>query len=90
MSGHWLAELDGSSVTVEVPGSSANLGADYDSLGVALAIVNRIEVEVRVWSRGAIELIVEGEGRRRAPRRSGKPVRSRPGGHLACGSGRAA
>lgn len=60
---HWLAELDGSRVTVEVPASSANLGAGYDCLGVALALTNRIEVEVRVWSRGAIELEVEGEGR---------------------------
>ena len=60
---HWLAELDGSRVTVEVPASSANLGAGYDCLGVALALTDRIEVEVRVWSRGAIELEVEGEGR---------------------------
>ena len=63
MAGHWLAELDGSRVTVEVPGSSANLGAGYDCLGVALAITDRIELEVRVWSRGEIELTVEGEGR---------------------------
>jgi homoserine kinase len=63
MAGHWLAELDGSRVTVEVPASSANLGAGYDCLGVALAITNRIELEVRVWSRGEIELSVEGEGR---------------------------
>ena len=63
MAGHWLAELDGSRVTVEVPASSANLGAGYDCLGLALAMVNRIEVEVRVWSRGQIELSVEGEGR---------------------------
>jgi homoserine kinase len=67
MTAHWLAELDGSRVTVEVPASSANLGAGYDCLGVALAITNRIEVEVRVWSRGAIELIVEGEGRDELP-----------------------
>ena len=63
MNAHWLAELDGSRVTVEVPASSANLGAGYDCLGLALAITNRIEVEVRVWSRGAIELMVHGEGR---------------------------
>jgi homoserine kinase len=63
MAAHWLAELDGSRVTVEVPASSANLGAGYDCVGVALAMTNRIEVEVRVWSRGAIELTVEGEGR---------------------------
>jgi len=60
---HWLAELDGSSISVEVPASSANLGAGYDCLGVALAMVNRVDVEVRVWSRGLIELSVEGAGR---------------------------
>ena len=63
MAAHWLAELDGSSLAVEVPATSANLGAGYDCLGVALAMVNRIELEVRVWSRGAIELTVDGEGR---------------------------
>src|SRR3954465_14344423 len=60
--GSWLAELDGTRVTVEVPASSANLGAGYDCLGVALAITNRIELEVRAWGRGEIELTVEGEG----------------------------
>jgi homoserine kinase len=63
MVAHWLAELDGSSLTVEVPASSANLGAGYDCLGVALAMADRIELEVRVWSRGRIELTVDGEGR---------------------------
>lgn len=48
---------------MEVPASSANLGAGYDCLGVALAMTNRIELEVRVWSRGEIELTVDGEGR---------------------------
>jgi len=62
MSGHWLAELDGRRVTVEVPASSANLGAGYDCLGVALELLNRVELEVRGWSRGAIELTVDGEG----------------------------
>ena len=63
MAAHWLAERDGSRITVEVPGSSANLGAGYDCLGLALAITDRIELEVRVWSRGEIELTVDGEGR---------------------------
>lgn len=63
MVAHWLAELDGRRVAVEVPASSANLGAGYDCLGVALALTNRLEVEVRGWSRGSIELSVEGEGR---------------------------
>jgi homoserine kinase len=59
---NWLAELDGRRVTVEVPASSANLGAGYDCLGLALDLVNRINLEVRGWSRGAIELEIEGEG----------------------------
>jgi homoserine kinase len=63
MAASWLAELDGSRVTVEVPASSANLGAGYDCLGVALAMTNRIDLEVRAWGRGEIELTVEGEGR---------------------------
>lgn len=59
---HWLAELDGRRIAVEVPATSANLGAGYDCLGLALDLTNRIEVEVRGWSRGGIELTVEGEG----------------------------
>ena len=59
---HWLAELDGRRVSVEVPASAANLGAGYDCLGLALALTNKVEVEVRGWSRGEIELTVDGEG----------------------------
>jgi homoserine kinase len=59
---NWLAELDGKRIVVEVPASSANLGAGYDCLAVALGLTNRIEVEVRGWSRGEIELAVDGEG----------------------------
>jgi homoserine kinase len=59
---NWLAELDGRRVVVDVPASSANLGAGYDCLGVALGLMNRIEVEVRGWSRGEMELTVQGEG----------------------------
>ncbi len=59
---HWLADMDGRRVTVEVPASSANLGAGFDCVAVALALVNRISVEVRGWSRGEIELTVDGEG----------------------------
>ncbi|HSK51696.1 MAG TPA: homoserine kinase [Clostridia bacterium] len=59
---NWLAELDGRRATVEVPATSANLGAGYDCLALALAMTNRITVEVRSWSRGQIELTVDGEG----------------------------
>src|SRR5512146_374802 len=58
----WLAELDGRRISVEVPATSANLGAGYDCLGLALELTNRIELEVRGWSRSGIELTVEGEG----------------------------
>jgi homoserine kinase len=60
---HWLAELDGRRIVVEVPASSANLGAGYDCVAVALELTNRMELEVRGWSRGEIELTVDGEGR---------------------------
>jgi homoserine kinase len=59
---NWLAELDGHRVAVEVPASSANLGAGYDCLALALGLTNRIEFEVRGWSRGSIELTVDGQG----------------------------
>ena len=58
----WLAELDGRRILVEVPASSANLGAGYDCLALALDLVNRIELEVRGWSRGEVDLSVDGEG----------------------------
>ena len=44
---HWLAELDGRRLTVEIPATSANLGAGYDCLGLALDLYDRIELEVR-------------------------------------------
>jgi homoserine kinase len=59
---HWLAELDGRRVAVEVPASSANLGAGYDCLAVALDLLDRIEVEVLGWTRGGVDLAVDGEG----------------------------
>lgn len=62
MVANWLAELDGRRIAVEVPATSANLGAGYDCLALALDVTDTIEVEVRSWSRGAIELEIEGEG----------------------------
>ena len=35
MVANWLAELDGRRIAVEVPATSANLGAGYDCLGLA-------------------------------------------------------
>jgi homoserine kinase len=64
---HWIAELDGRRITVEVPASSANLGAGYDCLAVALAIPLRVEIEVLGWSKGEVELTVSGEGEGELP-----------------------
>ena len=64
---HWLAELDGRRLAVEVPATTANLGAGYDCVGLALDITNRIELEVRGWSKAGIELIVDGEGQGELP-----------------------
>ena len=58
----WLAELDGRRVAVEVPATTANLGAGYDCLGMALELTNRVVLEVRGWTKGGHELHVEGEG----------------------------
>lgn len=64
---HWLAELDGRRIRVEVPATSANLGAGYDCIGLALAMTNQVDLEVRSWSRGKVELRVEGEGAAELP-----------------------
>jgi homoserine kinase len=44
--------------TVEVPGTSANLGPGFDALGLALDLVNTVRVE----PADAWEMVVEGEG----------------------------
>ena len=59
---HWLLELDGRRIRVEVPATSANLGAGYDCLALALELVNQVEMEVRCWSRGEVALTITGEG----------------------------
>jgi homoserine kinase len=53
---------EGRRVVVEVPASSANLGAGFDCIGLALGLVNLIELEVCRRCGGAIDLAVEGEG----------------------------
>ena len=59
---HWLLELDGRRIRVEVPATSANLGAGYDCIALALELVDQVEVEVRSWSRGEVDLTITGEG----------------------------
>ena len=58
--GAWAAVV-GRRIAVEVPASSANLGAGYDCLGLALDLVNHVAVE-GVDGDGSIELEVVGEG----------------------------
>ena len=65
----WAA-LVGRRLTVEVPASTANLGAGYDCMGLALDVCNRVLVEA-VDGDGGIELAVTGEGEGELP-----PVRS--------------
>lgn len=62
MTTSWLAEMDGRRVAVEVPASTANLGAGYDCLGMALDITNKIVLEVAGWNKPEHELTVIGQG----------------------------
>lgn len=55
------SELPGRVLVVEAPASSANLGAGYDCLGLALELVNRVTVEA-CDGDGSIDLHVTGEG----------------------------
>lgn len=52
--------LVGRPVTVRTPATSANLGPGFDSLGLALALYD--EVEVVATGDGRVDVIVEGEG----------------------------
>jgi len=62
-----LPELDGRRVVVEVPATSANLGAGYDVLAVALELPLRVEVEAVARPGAGVELTVEGEGEGQLP-----------------------
>src|SRR5699024_12608011 len=54
----------GRKVRVKVPGSSANLGPGFDSMGLALSIYDHVEVEV---IDSGLEVEVTGEGQREVP-----------------------
>jgi len=51
-------------VRVRVPASTANLGAGFDALGMALGLYNEIEVELGGAGDG-LRLVIEGEGAER-------------------------
>ena len=63
----WSA-LVGRRLVVDVPASSANLGAGYDCLGLALEVLNRVTVEA-VDGDGSVSLEVTGEGEGELPAR---------------------
>ncbi len=77
---HWLLELDGRRIRVEVPATSANLGAGYDCIALALELVDQVELEVRSWSRGEVDADGHRRGRGGAAGRPHEPVRARPRG----------
>jgi homoserine kinase len=60
------ASIVGRRLEIDVPASSANLGAGYDCLGLALELLNRVSVEA-VQGDGSIELAVTGEGEGELP-----------------------
>ena len=53
------------SIRVRVPGTSANLGAGFDTLGLACNIYN--ELELTLTERPGLSISVEGEGAGRIP-----------------------
>jgi homoserine kinase len=55
------SSIVGRRLVVDVPASTANLGAGYDCLGLALELLNRVAVEA-VEGDGSIELTTTGEG----------------------------
>lgn len=59
--------VPGTSVKVTVPGSSANLGPGFDTLGLALSIYDVVEVEV---TASGLEIDIFGEGVDDLPRDS--------------------
>ena len=57
-------DLAGRRVSVEAPATIANLGAGYDTLGLAVDLTLRVTIEVRAAEAGTadVELTVDGEG----------------------------
>ncbi|WP_438353405.1 homoserine kinase [Microbacterium sp. CJ88] len=58
--------LDGRTVLVRVPATSANLGPGFDTLGLALSVYD--ELTVTALPAGELEIVVRGEGAAEVPR----------------------
>jgi len=57
-----MSSLAGRSVTVKVPATTANLGPGLDTLGLALAIYDELDVRVRAQPGAHVEVHGVGEG----------------------------
>ncbi|NUU05775.1 homoserine kinase [Leifsonia sp. C5G2] len=55
-------DLRGRTVAVKVPATSANLGPGFDTLGLALALYDELEVSVRDEPGATVEVVGVGEG----------------------------
>lgn len=55
-------------VVIDVPASTANLGAGYDALAMALDLVNRVTVEVLTQPSVDLTVVGEGEGQLKGDR----------------------
>ncbi|OFI39765.1 homoserine kinase [Arthrobacter sp. SW1] len=64
--GEFTTLAAGQQLTVRVPGTSANLGPGYDSLGLALSIYDTLTVET--LDTGELEFELSGEGAETLPR----------------------
>jgi homoserine kinase len=68
VSGHDDERLAGRSVTIDVPATTANLGAGFDALALALDLSNRIRVEAVELGHGPEAIVtVDGEGQGHLP-----------------------
>ncbi len=62
MSAAATVDLTGRSVTVKVPATTANLGPGFDTLGLALALYDQLEVSVRAEPGVHVSVMGVGEG----------------------------
>ena len=60
-----MANIEGKRVLVRVPATSANLGPGFDTLGIALAYYD--DLEVSAAKPGVLKIEVEGEGKGQVP-----------------------
>jgi homoserine kinase len=60
-----MTNLEGRKVSVRVPATSANLGPGFDTLGIALAYYD--DLEVTAAKAGTLTIEVEGEGKGQVP-----------------------